>query len=306
MPLQECKFNGNVGGIRAAADGGRSLKMIETLPCNPSEFNGDILIRTFDELGIAAISDDALLHENFNTLTDATKLILPKLTVAQIVHIFNRVCCAQVPMFDELTEFIVNTLLRRVTIMTIDDINDVDHSLRIYYKREMKVSVLFDTLRQAMRISFVVKVNNELIGSQNYKRLMRIVQYLSNNQSLVKNVDTKSLSEQLLLEEDHEFQLNDVICIIVSMARYPRLDEYSRQLLAKMFKIWCCNTDDIVDVQKILELLATKKLKHNDLASFQDSLFISHCSKLTIIHCVNKKDFRLGFDVLNRFNDLVC
>lgn len=305
-PLQneEYGFNFNIGKIKPAVDGGRSLKVIEALPCISSEFDNETLIETFCKLGVAPISDDALIHEKFNTLIEATKLILPQLTVEQNVQIFSEICRAEIPMFDELTEFIVDTLLRRVACMTIGDIIVTDYSLRSYYAREMKVGKLFETLRQATRAAFIVKVNNRLVDSQGYEKLMQIVRYLSNNQSLVKNIDIRSLSEQLFLAEDQQFRLNDVTCVIISFARVPTEDlpEYSRQLLSKMFRIWCQRTNNFEDVKKILELLVTKKSKDNDSSLLQDGEFISHCSKLTI----DKNELRNAFIVMNLFNDLVC
>lgn len=285
-----------------AADNGRSLKLIESLPQDPILFTENDLIDAFAKLSSGPVSDDALLHDNFNTFIEATTLILPKLSATQNVQIFSQMCRAEIPMFDELADIVVKALLQRITFMTIDEIIEVDRSIRSYYVREWKISKLLETLRQSTRTAFIVKVNCDLIESQSYEKLMRIIQYLSNNKSLVKNIDTTSLAEQLLLIDDHKFQLNDVVCVIITLARNLQLDEHSQQLLTKMFRIWCSRNKNIGDVQTILELLVTKKLKDIDLTPFQNLSFIQHCAK----HAIDHREIRSAFDILNRFNEMVC
>lgn len=284
-----------------AADNGRSLKIIESISSDPNDISEHDLLKIFGRLSAGIISDDALLHENFNTLIDATKLILPKLSVSQNVNIFTQLCEAQIPMFDELSEIVVNALLRRISHITVDDIISVDFSIRKYYAREWKLSKSFETLRQATRTAFIVKANNELVEDQTYDKLIRMMRYLSNNQSLVKNVDTMSLAEQLLLKEDCEFELNDVVCVIVTLARFLKPNNQSKQLLSKMFRIWCSRTESIADVKSILQLLTTKKLEDIDLNSFNDPLFIRHCSN----YAIQQKDVRSGFEILDGFNEMV-
>lgn len=298
--IEECDFNFNVHNAKPL-DNGRSLKIIESIPTDSHAMNEQDLLNIFEKLSTGVISDDALLHENFNILIDATNLLLPKLSVAQHVRIFSQICQAQIPMFDELSEIIVNALLQRISFISVDEIISVDFSVREYYTREWKLSRVFETMRQATRAAFVVKANNELVNPQTYDKLIRMTRYLSNNPSLVKNVDTKSLFEQLLLTEDYEFQFNDVVCVIVTLARIPSLDEHAKQLLSKMLRIWCSSTKNLDDVKAILGLLSAKKLKGIDLTSFNDTVFIQHCCKTVI----KRKDVRSGFEVLDGFNQLV-
>lgn len=298
--IEECDFNFNVHKAKPV-DNGRSLKIIESIPTDVQAINEEDLLNVFEKLSAGVISDDALLHENFNTLIDATKLLLPKVSVAQNVRIFSQICQAQIPMFDELSEIIVNALLRRISFITVDEIITVDFSVREYYTREWKLSRVFEAMRQATRAAFVVKANNELVNQQTYEKLIRMMRYLSNNPSLVKNVDTTSLFEQLLLTEDYEFQLNDAVCVIVTLARFATLDGNAKQLLSKMLRIWCNSTKNIDDVKAILGLLSAKKLKDFDSTSFNDPLFVQHCSKAAI----QRKDVRSGFEILDGFNQLV-
>lgn len=267
---------------------------------DPNAITEHDLCSIFKQLSVGVISDEAFLHENFNTLTEATKNLLPKLSVTQIVEIFSQITRAKIPMFDELSEIIVNTLLQRISLITVDEIISVDKTVRDHYNREFKLSRVFETMRQATRASFIVKANNELVNNQSYDKLIRMMRYLSNNPSLAKNVDTMSLSKQLLLTDDNEFQFEDVICVIVTLARFPKLDEHTKQLLTKMFRIWCSNTS-LWDIKALLRLLQTKKLKGIELAPFNDPQFIQHCSKAAI----QRNDITSGFDILHGLNDLV-
>lgn len=284
------------------ANNGHSLKIIESLPLDATLFGERELIDVFVKLSSEPIGDDALLHDNFNTFTEATRLILPKLSATQNAQIFSQICRAEIPMFDELTEFVAETLLQRITCLTVDDIIDVETSLRNYYARDWKISKLFETLRQATRTAFIVKMNSERLENQSYEKLMRIIRYLSNNKSLVKNVDTTSLAEQLLAKDDHEFQLNDSVCVIVTLARFPQLNEHDKQLLTKMFRIWCSNATDKTDVRAILELLVSKKLQDIDLTPFQNHAFVQLCAK----HAMEHRDIRSTSGVLYGFNEMVC
>lgn len=282
-------------------DNGRSLTIIEAISPDPNAINEQDLLNIFEKLSTGIISDDALEHENFSILIDASKLHLPKFSVSQNVRIFTQICEAQIPMFDELSEIVADALLRCISFITVDDIISLDFSLRKYHARESKLSKSFETVRQATRTSFIVKANNELVENQSYDKLIRMMRYLSNNQSLVKNVDTTSLAEQLLLKEENEFQQNDVVCVIVTLARFQKLDEHTKQLLTKMFRIWCKHAKSLEDIKSMLKLLTTNKLKDIDLTSFNDPLFIQHCSK----YAIQQRNVKSGFEILDSFNEMV-
>lgn len=298
--LKRYNFGFKAQIIRPAQDGGRSLEIIKALPAESEDFTAESLIEVYDKLSIGPISDAALLHENFDTFIDATESILPQLSASQCAHIFKQTARAQIPMFDELTQTIANHLLRCITFITVDEIIDVDFALRKYYVIEWRMSKVFERIRQATRAAFVVRVNDELVERQNYTKLIRIMRYLSNNPSLVKNVDTASLSEQLLLTDDYEFQPNDVICTIVTLNRFPKHDEHSKQLLTKVFCMWCGNAQHIDDVKEIFELLITKQLKNDRSFSIDDKLFVQRCNQIVI----EKNDMRSAFDVLDMMNEL--
>ncbi|XP_055313003.1 uncharacterized protein LOC129574678 isoform X2 [Sitodiplosis mosellana] len=305
-PTKEYKFDFKAKCVRPARDRGRSLEIIKALPADSKDITEEMLIETYDKLSAGPINDEALLHANFDTFIDATECILLKLSVSQVLHIFKQTARAQIPMFDELNEIIVKDilvkkdLLRHITFITVDDIIDVDFALRKYYAREWKISKLFEEFRQATRAAFVAKVNEELVENLSHKKLMRIMRYLGNNRSLVQYVDTSSLSKQLLLEDDQEFQDSDVVFTIVTLARFPKLDEHSKQLLTKMYRIWCGNEQDIESVKGILKLLCTKKPENTDLSHFHDPLFFQRCTQIAI----EKKDMRSAFAVLDAYNEL--
>lgn len=282
-------------------DEGRSLEIVKALPVDPQLFSECDLIDAFAKLSTGPISDEALLHNNFNSLADAARLIAPQLSATQIVHIFSLMCRAVIPMFDELTVFIVHDLLQRSSFMTIDDIIKVDSTLRTYYKRQYKLSQLCEELRQVTQTAFIVRVNDALSTEMDYKILMKIMGYLSNNRSLVKNIDFHRLAEQLLRIDDHHFEFHDVVCTIVTLARVPQLEQQSKQLLSKLFWIWSTNVKDIDDVQDILNLLRTKKLDGIDLTPFQNAIFIDQCVKLaTECRCLGTV-----INILNEFVKLV-
>lgn len=287
---------------KMSLDNGQSLKIIESLPSNPLDITKEKLLDAYDKLAQAPISDDALLHDNFNTFIDATKIMLISPNATSIVRIFNQICRAEIPMFDELSEMVANALLRRSDFMTMDEIISVDFSLRKYYAREGKLSKLFETLRQATRLGFSVQAKTFHLNQQPYARLIRIMRYLSNNQSLMRDIDIVSLSEQLLLKEDAEFQLNDTVCVIGTLSQQPKLDEHSKQLLIKMFRIWCSSAKNSKDVRAIIWPLFIRRHFNLDLTTFNDPSFVKHCTKLVI----EAEDITLGFEILKPFNNLVC
>lgn len=286
-------------------DNGRSLKIIESLPSNPLDISKEKLLDVYEKLAQEPISDDALLHDNFNTFIDATKMVLLSPNASSMVHIFNQICRAEIPMFDELSETVATALLRRSASMTVDDIISVDFSLRKYYEREGKLSMLFETLRQATRLAFSAQAKNVHMDKQmDHHRLISILKYLSNNGSLMHDVDIMSLSEQLLLPGDDEFELNEAVCVIVTLSQFPILNEHSKDLLTKMFRIWCSNAKDIRDIHVILKPLFRRKHDVFDLTKFSGPSFVKHCSKLAI----ESKDVTeyWGWVTLIDFNNLVC
>lgn len=272
------------------------------MPSTVEELSVSKMLDIFEKLSIARVSDDVLLHENFNTLIDSVKLNESSLSVRQFVNIFMHICNAEVPMFDELNEFIVNILLQRFESFTVDDIIDVDFVIRKHYVREFQLSKLFEELRQKTRAQFADKANKELSQAQSYDKLMRILKYLGNNRSLMKGVHTTRLIELLLLEDDNEFSKNDAAFVIVTLARLPVLNDSSKLLLAKVFRIWCSRAKDTDDVKTILKLLVEKKLNGIDFSPFQNNAFIKHCTKLAIEYA----NVTTAVDILNSFNEMVC
>lgn len=284
------------------AEIGWSMEIIKSVPSRVEELNVPDMLDIFEKLSIFGISEDVLLHENFSTLIDSVKLNESFLSVRQFVNIFMHICHAEVPMFDELNEFIVNILVQRIDSFTVDDIIDVDFVIRKYYAREFLLSKLFEELRQKTRALFVDKANKELSQVQTYDKLMRMLKYLGNNRSLMKGVYTTRLMELFLLEDDNEFKKEDAAFVIVTLARLPALNDSSKLLLAKAFRIWCSRAKDTDDVKSILRLLAEKKLQGIDLSPFQNDAFIKHCTKLTIDYA----NVTTAVDVLDSFNGMVC
>lgn len=279
-----------------------SMEIIKLVPSTVEELSVSKMLDIFEKLSIVRISDDVLLHENFNTLIDSVKLNESSLSVRQFVNIFMQICNAEVPMFDELNEFIVNILLQRFESFTVDDIIDVDFVIRKYYVREFQLSKLFEELRQMTRASFADKANKELSQVQSYAKLMRMLKYLGNNRSLMKGIYTTRLIELLLLEDDNEFSKNDAAFVIVTLARLPILNDSSKLLLAKAFRIWCQSANDTDDVKSILKLLVAKKLDGIDLSPFRCEAFIKHCTKLA----VEFANISTAIDILDSFNEMVC
>lgn len=284
------------------ANNGWSMQIIKLVPTKVEELSVSNMLDIFEKLGAVRISDDVLLHENFNTLIDSVKLNESILSVRQFVDIFTHICNAEVPMFDELTEFIVNILLQRIDSFTVDDVIDVDFAIRKYYAREVQLSKLFDELRQKTRSLFTDKANKELGQLQTYDKLMRMLKYLGNNRSLMKDVHTTRLIELLLLEDDEEFGKNDAAYVIVMLARLPVLNDSSKLLLSKVFRVWCNRAKDTDDVKTILKLLVGKKLDGIDLSPFHNATFINHCTKLAIEYA----NITTAIDILDNFNEMVC
>lgn len=287
---------------RHHATDGWSMDIIKLVPSTVEELSVSKMLDIFEKLSIAQISDDALLHENFNTLIDSVKLNESSLSVRQFVDIFMHICNAEVPMFDELNEFIVNILLQRIESFTVDDIIDVDLVVRKYYAREFLLSKLFEQLRQTTRALFADKANKELSQVQTYDKLMRMLKYLGNNRSLMKGVYTTRLIELLLLENDTEISKDDAAFVIVTFARLPTLNDSSKLLLAKAFRICCNRVKDTDDIRTILELLVDKKLDGIDLTPFKNDAFIHHCTKLAIQYA----NIKTAVDILHSFNQMVC
>lgn len=295
-PANNIKF----GKPRPALDNGRSLKIVQALPSDPEEFNEEILIDFFNELSLAPISDDALLHENCMTLIDASRLILPKLCYSQVVNIFNQISRAEIPMFDEITKTVVDALINRHSEANIHEIVDIDFSLRRYHAKH-RISRLFENLNETVKFHFVTKKLNEIEQCVNYSELSRIIRYLSNNQSVAEIVNKSILSRQLLSRPDYEFKLNDAVCVIVLYTRFPEFDEYSKSLLSKIYRIWCNLAKTVEDANSILMLLSVTRFINCDFELIHDTLLIKHCVKLAS----NKNDFSSAFTVQQRFNELV-
>lgn len=297
---EHANFDFTFGRPRTALDNGRSLKIVQALPSDPQEFNEEIFIEFFDKLSLAPISEEALIHENCMALIDASRLILPKLSYSQIVNIFNQISRAEIPMFDEIAKVVVNALSDRYSEASVHDIVDIDFSVRRYYAKG-PLSRLFAFLSKIVQSEFVYKVNKAIAQGPSSSQLMRIMRYLSNNLSVGALVDKSILSNQLLLIADHEFRLHDAVCVIVTYSTFTEFDEHSKQLISKMYRIWCneANTDE--NARYILSLLSTKKSDHCDLSIFHNTPFIQHCAKLAC----NKNDIISAFIVLQRFNELV-
>lgn len=278
------------------------LDIIKALPADSKDFTEDILIKAYDELSKSPISEEALMHGNFDELIDATERILPKLSVSQNVHIFKQTAEAEIPMYDELTEMIVKSLLPRITHLTIDEIFDVNDALHRYYIIELKISKLFKTLHVRASGIFKLKVYDFLHERQCYEKLIQMMIYLDNNPSFIKSVDTTSLSEQLLLMDDHEFHDSHIEHIILTLNKFPKLDTQSQQLLQKMYRNWCSIEHNIESVHKFLEQLFVEKKPNTDSSSHPDPLFIQRCTEIAI----GMETLSDRFKVLHRFNDLVC
>lgn len=287
---------------KSEAENGWSMQIIKLVPSRVEELSVSNMLDIFEKLSVVRISDDVLLHENFNTLIDSVKLNESSLSARQFVDIFMHICNAEVPMFDELTEIIVNILLQRIDSFTVDDIIDVDFAIRKYYAREIQLSKLIEKLRQSTRSLFTAKANKELNQSQTYDKLMRMLKYLGNNRSLMKDVHTIRLIELLLLEDDNDFSKNDAAFVIVTLARLPVLNDSSKLLLAKVFRVWCNRANDTDDVKTILKLLVGKKLDGIDLSPFNNAAFIQHCTKLAIEY----DNVTTAIDILENFNEMVC
>lgn len=279
-----------------------SMEIIKSVPSTVEELSVSKMLDIFEKLSIVRISDDVLLHENFNTLIDSVKLNESSLSVRQFVNIFLHICNAEVPMFDELNEFIVDILIQRFESFTLDDIIDVDFAIRKHYGREFQLSQLFEELRQKTREQFADKANKELNQVQPYDKLIRMLKYLGNNRSLMRDVCTTRLIERLLLEDDNQFSKNDAAFVIVTLARLPTpLNDSLKRLLVKAFRIWCNKANDTDDVKSILKLLIDKKLDRIDLSPFQNDAFIKRCTNLAIEYA----NVTTAVDILNIFNKMV-
>lgn len=284
---------------KANHDEGRSLKIIESLPPDPNVLGVKDVLDVFEKLSAGPISDEAFLHSNFYTLVESTKLVLSQLNATENVKIFRCISRSKIPMFDELTESVAEALMNRIPFMTVDDIIEIDFSIRGLIT-ETKISRLLETLRQVTRAAFVAKVNVDLLESQEYEKLIRIMCYLSNNSSLVQNIDHRLL-KQLVSKDDHEFKLDDVTCVIVTLLRFPHLNEHGKELLTKLFPIWCDNAKKVDDAKKILDLLFNNCWRVEDLQPFHNPSFIQQCTELAI-QC---RDMKSRFDVLKQFNQMV-
>lgn len=272
------------------------LIIIAAMPDDPKDLTTNDLIAIFENLSKEPISDEALLHANFDTLIDATKLILPQLSASQNAWIFNQIAQAEIPMFDELTEIVTDNLMKNVYHLSPDEMIDVDFALRKYYAKEKKISGKLELLRKTARNAFPLRLNLNLLEDTSYKQLMKIVRYLSNNSSLIANErdernyefdtlekhDLDMLISKILWLDDHVFQMNDVVCVIVTLSRFPKLNEKSEKLLEKMFRIWCKSAKNFDDVDKILNLLVERGRLRYDSKLFSNPLFIEQCAQHTI------------------------
>lgn len=281
---------------KADHDEGRSLKIIESLPPDPNMLGAKDVLDVFEKLSAGPISDEAFLHSNFYTLVESTKLVLSQLNATENVKILRCISRSKIPMFDELTETVAQGLMNRISVMTVNDIIEIDFSIRGLIT-ETKISKLLETLRQVTRAAFVAKVNVDLLESQEYEKLIRIMCYLSNNSSLVQNIDHRLL-KQLLEKDDHKFKIDDVTCVIVMLLRFPHLNQHGKELLTKIFPIWCDNAKNVGDAKKILDLLFDNCWRVEDLGPFHNPSFIQHCTELAK-QC---NDTKKKFEVLKQFN----
>lgn len=287
---------------KPATDGGRSLEVVAALPSDAKEFNEEILINSFEKLSLAPISEDALLHENFDALIEASKLILPNLSLGETMKIFKQIYRAEVPSSDELSEVVVVNLSSRIECLTIDQLNAVDVLIRKYYERG-PLRVYFKTLHQNLELQFVDKWDTQIDDIHCKKKLMRIIRYISNHQKITEQLNPESLSNRLLLRYDSEFEVNDVIGVIVTYARFTLpLGEATQLLINKMYRIFCKKADTVGEVRELLRFLDINKSVACELTPFTNEEFIQHCTTLAS----DRNDVKSAFDVLYYFNGLVC
>lgn len=280
-----------------STDDGRSLKILESLTLDVQNPDKQQIVDVFERLSAGPISADALLHHNFGPLIDATKLILPKLNGAQNVQVFKCICQAEIPMFDELTENIVKSLLSQINSLTIEEITEVDFTLRKYYVREGKLSKLFAALCADSRSFFILRLRDELNTDLSTSKLMQITRYLSNNRTITESVDTELLSKQFLSKPDDEFSQNDAVCTIAMLGQFKKPAEGIDKLNYKMNRVFTSHATKIDQVKALLYLLVRK----DRMELYNDPEFIRHCSKLAI----EQGDTRSIFDTLKLLNKLV-
>lgn len=90
--------------------------------------------------------------------------------------------------------------------------------------------------------------------------------------------------------------------MILTLARLPVLNDSSKLLLTKVFRVWCSRAKDTDDVKAILKLLVGKKLDGIDLSPFNNATFIKHCTTLSIEYA----NIPTAIDILDSFNEMVC
>lgn len=246
------------------------------------------------------INPNVLMHEGFVNLIQATRSVLPKLTLSQMVDVLRQIIVAKIPMDDELCDLVIDALLSRISMISVDEIIEIDFLLRKSWGIH-SLNSLFDTLRLTMRTLFAIKVNEELNDELSYEKLLMIVRYLSNNTCISKTIGLDRLAQSLLLIDDNNFQLNDIVCVIITLARCASLDEHSKQLISKMYRIWCNKASTTDHVDNLLSLLVQKKRKFIDMKPFNDAQFIQHCTKVM----VDSSDWKKSFEIQEKFNEMV-
>lgn len=292
----------------------RSLEVVKKLPANTENFTEIELIEAFDRLAEYPMSDNALQHENFIALIEATRLILPKLSETQCVHILVQMSKAQVPIFDELSEFVAKNLIERVensicnkTILkndndesfTIGDIVAIDLAIREYCcNNKNKISKLFDSLRRKTRAMFLYKVmNNE--GNFSSQEMIQIMQYLSNSPSLSKFFDTDILFEKLIATDDSQFKKDDTITFMKTLGNLKQLNRCEMQLINKMVRVWCNESQTHQDIFQILETISLHW--KSDVLPFQSENFHQQCTKIMIA----EDSVQLTVNLLDYFTKIV-
>lgn len=276
------------------------LKVIESLPTHRQELDSTTILNTFAQFAkMKPMNGDAMDHPNFLMLRRATINSLPTLRSKDIRTILVGILNAEIPADDKLCRATVHALLLRSAFITINDVTFLDFLMRERFNLNHLPKNL-ETLRLTLQTLFLIKITDELGDFGNFNKFMDIARYAFNNSSIISASTLNALTTSLLLADDNSFETNNLITVIVGLAKFGVLSEHVAKLLKKMYRLWCQSEQKVDEVVCLLKVLAMRK-ESFDYKLFNDAEFIQHCAQTVI----KFNDKNASFYVLDQLNKLV-
>lgn len=294
------KVSNTIYSISAEENNASVLMLLGSLPSN-AEF---IKVKTLKDFyngicGKYLITKSVINHPMFDTLREATKILLPKLHSNEVTKIYIALIPSKCVMNDMLSEYVIEALIDKCTLLNFGQILVLDFLIRKYYsKKEFNKSQ--NILLSKLQTMFLSKIDDALDGLDDLKKIMNILAYCENNAEIIPQKVVNTLTTALLLAEDDEFSVQHLFSIIIFLSNFGKLDEHVAKLLKKAVYLWCQST---VEPHNVINLFKTLAYKNATMDSdmFKNTDFIRCCVNIVI----QNNDRNQLFTLQNSFNKVV-